>query len=68
MKLNPILNFRCEQYDEPFSDENTNISDDRNHSLSLQSTMITKTREAIDSTEISIVYEEMQITFPIKYE
>lgn len=67
MKTNPILNFRNFQNDIVESKGNINNADLNTSGLQNQATMITKTREAIDSSEISMTHETMQDTFYIEH-
>jgi hypothetical protein len=66
METNPILNFRIFQEKEGNSTTNRILVKRKNIELRNQSTMITKSREAIDSSEITMTYEEMHDTFYIE--
>ncbi len=59
MRNNPILNFRFSQKESVVKEESDRI-ESKDAGLKNQATMITKTREAIDSSEISMTYESMQ--------
>jgi len=60
MKTNPILYFRYSQEQKILLDENNNLIESRKVDSEKQATMITKTREAIDCSEISMIHEEVQ--------
>jgi hypothetical protein len=66
MKTNPILNFRIFQEKEESSTTCGILVKRTNIELGNQATFITKTREAIDSSEITMTHEEMHDTFYIK--
>ncbi len=61
MKNNPILNFRFLQK-ESVVKKDSDKTQFKDAGLKNQATMITKSREAIDSSEISMTYESMQDT------
>lgn len=63
MNTNPILNFRYFQGEIAESKRKKIDNEFKTNSLQNQATMITKTRESIDSSEISMTYETMQNTF-----
>jgi hypothetical protein len=66
MKTNPILNFRISQNKKENSTTNRIFIKKKNIVLGNQSTLITKSREAIDSSEITMTHEEMHDTFYIE--
>jgi hypothetical protein len=66
MKTNPILNFRISQNIEEDSTTDRIFVKKKSVEFGNQSTLITKSREAIDSSEITMTHEEMHDSFYIK--